>query len=169
MKNFEETLLRWVAMAAGVFLVLFPSVGGKIALLTEDVTAARAVFILLGVLIFIAGLTSWLTGRSESLRKTLTVHTQEGDSIIALNALENILRDELRMASDVHDVKVYLSVKGPEGPIRCLLRFKLDSQADIPGRTDAHKRVARDSFARLIPTPLDLQIVCRVDDIVVAK
>lgn len=98
--------------------------------------------------------------------RSLSVRTEEGESTISVDALQNILRDELRKASDIHDAKVILSLDAEGNSLSCRLRFKLDSQDNIPGRTDSHKRTVRDAFERLLPGSPAFNISCQVDDIV---
>ncbi|MHC4883718.1 MAG: hypothetical protein ACYTGH_01390 [Planctomycetota bacterium] len=127
--------------------------------------------VLISALIMIANGVLQLLQKDEegSKAKTLTVRTEEGESIIAIDALQGILRDELCKSKDVHDAKVSLAVNEENNAIACRISFKLDSQEDIPGRTDAQKRTVRDAFERLLPGSAALSITCQVDDILTSS
>ncbi|GEM_PF-3221209 len=167
MQKCEEFVVRWAAILAGVFLLVLPFLGARL-FNPADGPVGAIVSLVLGALVLEAGFMTWYRAHAEAVRKTVTVHTEEGESSIAIDALEGILRDELCKSGDVHDVSVRLEAGGEEEPIHCTLRFRLDSQPDIPSRTDAHKRTVREAFAQLIPDKSDLAIDCHVDSILVA-
>jgi len=161
MESWERRILRPVVIAVGVLLVVAPLYAGDLTSGGQTVLVVGGLAVLLEV-----GLSAY-RDRGRAGRKTVSIHTEHGENVIAIDALEGILRDEVRKADDVHDVAVRLEV-GEEGqPIHCRLRFKLDNQPDIPGRTDVHRTTVREAFQRLIPGDVPLEIDCRVDDILV--
>jgi hypothetical protein len=169
MSSNERIVMRWATIFTGIGLFFFPFFGFDAAQAVSDRPWATLFVSSGGALLCLLSIYNWLRYRSEVYRKTLTIHTEEGESAIALFALEKILLDTLKSFTDIHDVRADLSVKGPDGTINCALTFKMDSQGDIPGRTDDLKRVVRDTFSQLIPIPIDLQIICRVEDLLLPK
>lgn len=163
MRSFEKYIVRPVVLLVGIALVEF-------AFMSDELSGlGRLLSFLGGLAVFYEVIHVMLNDRFDSLRKTVTVATEDGQSTIAIDALEGILRDEVCKAGDVHDVDVRLAVGNEGEPIRCVLRFRLDSQPDIPGRTDIHKRAVRETFAKLIPGNVELEITCNVVDIVVPR
>jgi hypothetical protein len=164
-KRLDRKILRPLTILAGVLLLLMPWLTGRF-----DAAGAW-----LGAVLFVLGAAT-LVHCAFSFRpiskmrpgKTLTIRTESGESVIAIEALEGIIRDEVVKAGDVRDVGVDLTVSADDQHIDCELRFKLDNQPDIPARVEMHRQTVRETFGRLIPGDLTLEVSCRVEDIIVA-
>ena len=104
---------------------------------------------------------------SEMSCKTLSVTSDEGVSSIGLEAIEDLLTNRLAQEKDLSDIDVDLTVGADARTVDCRLRFKIRNQPDIPGRTDVHKRIVRDTFKTVIPGDVTLTVACVVDEILV--
>jgi hypothetical protein len=166
MEKIDRNLLRPVVAVIGLLLVGMPFVSESFA---EADLWTRGLTVLGGAVLLLHVYAVFARDRSIRAGKTLTLRGEGGESVIAIDALEDLLRDEVCKAKDVRDVDVDLEVRAEGEPIQCELRFKLDNQADIPGRTEAHKQTVRDAFERLLPGSPELNITCRVEDIILSR
>ncbi|MBN1257828.1 MAG: hypothetical protein JXA52_09000 [Planctomycetes bacterium] len=165
MNKVEKNIIRPLLILVGVALVTVP-------LFAEELPAAwwmKTLDVIAGLALVFYIILAFKRDSGITSDKTLTIRTDEGESSIAISALEGLLGDEIRKSGDVHDVDVELKVNDEDDSITCLLRFKLDSQPDIPKRIESHRKTVRAAFTRLIPNAISLDIICRVDGIVVPK
>lgn len=104
--------------------------------------------------------------RYGAFRRDLHITTEEGANTISIAALERQLLDELRGADDVADAWINLTARGEGQPVQCHLSFKMRRQGDVMHRTDELKKQVRESFMRIIPSGVGIEISATVTDLV---
>lgn len=170
LSKYEEFIAKVAGGLFGLLLVVTPffdSMCGTCPLVNN--WFGKLISFIVGAVILFCVVRLIKRSRVKAGAKSITVKTAEGESKIAIGALEGLLRDELCREKDVHDVAVSLAVDKESDDISCKLRFKLDSQPDIPSRIDVHKRKVREAFDKLIPSQKNLQIFCSVENIVIEE
>lgn len=167
--KYEMLVAKIAGTMMGICLVVAPFTcgGAGICPLTNSILL-QAIFFIVGAVILVCMIRIWKKDKADLSAKAITVKTDEGESRIAIGALEGLLRDELCREKDIYDVEVRLSVGKDSGNVLCILHFKLDSQPNIPARVDAHKRAVKEAFDKLIPGQQELKINCFVDNIMVS-
>lgn len=166
MKRFEVIVITAVALADSVLAVLWMFSPNLMRNFVTSVNASNALRYLVGVcgLVVFVACVSWifrLLRRRE--RNAIVVRSDEGESVIALETVEELLQEELAKAPDVRDSRVVLTAHVEGEPVDCALHFKIDNQPDIPARTDAIKRTIRETFSRMFSENVPLRISCMVD------
>ncbi|MHC4872164.1 MAG: Asp23/Gls24 family envelope stress response protein [Planctomycetota bacterium] len=167
--KYEAIVAKIAGTLMGIFLIVAPfKSGGDQPCTLMNSTFVQVISFVAGALILFCMVRIWKKTKSGVSAKSITVKTEEGESRIAIGALEGLLRDELCREKDIHDVEVSLAVAKDSGSVSCALHFKLDSQPNIPARVDVHKRTVREAFDNLIPGQQELKINCTVDNIMVS-
>ncbi len=169
--KYEEIIVKVAATLMGLLMLATP-------FSTKLISACPVAGGLVGkVFVFVVGLIvtacvvrAWekVKDGCDNIKKSIVVKTEEGDSLIAIGAIEGLLRDELCREKDIYDVNVSLNVEEEGSDISCNLHFKLDTQPNIPARVDVHKRTVKEAFEKLIPGQKELNVRCTVDKIVVS-
>jgi len=169
MRKTVDAVNLFVCVVAGAYLVALP-------LLPDRVLGpqARLATGWTGVVLFAmgAGLVLWnlivacQEYRAGAYRRDLEITTEEGTNTVSIRALEDQLMAELRRAGDVSDARVALDARGEGVPLLCRLSFKLRCQDDVMHRVDELKKGVRETFFRIIPSGIGIEISANVSDLV---
>ena len=100
------------------------------------------------------------------LRRNLRITTDNGPSDLWIAGLESLLLRELKAQGDILDPLVTLEARAEGHPMLCLLEYRLKRQDDVLSRSDAIKRLVRDTFQRLIPSGVTIEIRSEIRDFV---
>lgn len=104
--------------------------------------------------------------KAGGLRRNLQITTDHGQNKLSISALEMMLLRDLRAQPDILEPIVRLHPK-PEGkPMLCELELKLKRQNDVIKRMDGIKRQIRETFDRLIPGGITVEVQAEVRDLV---
>lgn len=104
--------------------------------------------------------------RGGVFRKALEITTEEGANAVSIEALERQLLDSMSQADDVADARIHLDARGEGQPVICRLAFKLRRQNDVMHRVDELKKRVRETFLRIIPSGVGIEISATVTDLV---
>jgi small-conductance mechanosensitive channel len=168
MKKYTNYITDIAAIVVGVYLLLFPVLGSFFVKVNDGVESngfLNFISFVVGLIVLVSAYLEWRKDRQEDGAKTITLHTESGVNTIAIDSIEGLLRDELAKEKDISEPRVSLSSKSDD-KLKCKVRFKLNSQPDIPGRIESLKKMVKESFTKLIPAPQELEISCRVDSII---
>ncbi len=168
-KNIDVVNL-FVCILAAAYLVILVFATDRLLGIQQTLAAGSWSRLLLFVIG--AGLVAWnlvvalREYRDGAYRRNLEITTEEGINTVSIKAIEDQLAAELRKAADVSDARVVLDARGEGVPLACSLSFKLDCQDDVMHRVDELKKTVRDTFFRIIPSGIGIEIAANVLDLV---
>ncbi len=170
MRKCVDLVNVFVAVIAGAYLVILPLWPERAIAASEGLiggTWGRILVVLIG-----AALVTWNLAvavqeyREGAYRRSLELTTEEGTNTVSIRALEDQLRAEIEKAPDVEAVRITLEARGEGVPLLCRLTFKLRCQEDVMHRVDELKKKVRETFFRMIPSGVGIEITASVLDLV---
>jgi hypothetical protein len=169
MRKMTETLNIVVAMLAAFNMLglyfhhpLFANYHGRLF----SGTIGGFMVVVAALVLLLNLLTAIQEYRRGGFRRNLLITTESGQSVFSIRALEAQILDDLGRAPDVTDAAVQMEVQGEGQPVLCHLAFKLRRQEDVAARVDQIKQSTRESFTRLLPTGVGIEIDANVTDLV---
>lgn len=159
-------------IAAVIFGVMLASLPWKADAVSAQVLTAKTGFLagvvlVVGLVIVVLNLAqAFREFRAGTFRRDLEITTEEGANRVNIHALERQLLAELTRQADISDASVILDAHGEGHPIACNLQFKLKRQDDVMKRVDTLKKAVRDTFLRIIPSGVGIEITATITDLV---